>query len=1341
MKKTLATSVLIFQLICINSQWSSELLILNGFYNLPDTTYLKCPFAGKDTSGYTGLDYSIEQIDTNHALVMDWKLRAYDTLGGVTGCFYVCDDPAGYYDFSNFEFIEFSERVLSMSTNPGAVEFQFVLCDGGGKTNEPWDDSEIWISSHQILDGQGWWTIRFIDLTGESGDCWNSTYMGRSNNGDLDLDSIRAWGLLFSISGNYFEQENDTAEGSFAVDEIFLLNMYYIPQAQSDWIEINSAEPVEIDILGNDLDEDGDLDPSSVIITQAPQYGRILSVNPGNGVVTYHARQYGEDWFLYSVSDSGGHQSVEAGVYIMVPWEANIPVTYPDIQTIDENQPIDIYVTSNDDFNILRNSSLTIHTDPLHGHITQIDTIGPFIQYTPDPGFAGRDSFEYVIADTNGHFSFPCNVDLYIGSSYSSFDRIFLNESEPFYAANAAGWIDIDNDNFPDLYSANWETQNTAYINQVDSSFSVLSIDTATYHIWTSRTVNAGDYDNDGFTDLFSLRRGTNRDKLLYRNKGDGSFEKITSGAIVEEIDTSAAASSWIDFNNDGFLDMFILRALKSPVLYLNDGHGSFTKQTNVIDANWPYNSRSFAWADYDLDGDQDIYIANWEEPGCLYQNNGNGTFSRVENAPALEAYRSNGCLWGDLDDDGYPDLMVTNNWNAPCLFRNRNLEGKGFEYVWFNFEMEVPRFNDGTDVSMIDIDNDGDLDVYVSFQNRFNNDLYLNPGNGQVELHEWTVGNIVSGDDNSAGHCWADYNRDGFLDLFVCAWWGDKSCLYRNQPNGNHWINIKLKGDVSNASAIGAKVRIAATIKGKRKWQTRVVDPKTGTHSSNSLNVHFGLGDAKVIDTILVDWPSGYKHILRGVPADQFLEIEEIPAEMAFHVKTNGSIEGGVTSLGSQAFYAPSTGDQVYRFDEQGNVIYTLKVNGNVKSSTTLTPDHTLYITSTDNNLYSFNANGVTNYGWPVAMGSEVTASVAVDISGNIYVGTENGIYQAICKEGRILWSYQVGEPVHASSVISASNRLYVINKAGRVYAFDLDSIDPGQVQYSWIYDLGEEVTSSPALDSASNIYITTLGGSLFKLNDLGSSAQVDWSFGTGIPVESSPILYDGRVIFGCLNGFIYAVDESTGTTSWTFNMKAPVKSTGAAGSGIIYFGSIYGDLAGLSSDDGSEVFRYYYDGSGINCPLLLQGDKLYYGTENGSIISLVVSGNKKSGISDQATSNNWPTFQGNNMRTGNLRDISTGTLQENLTGQGPVISHLANNPNPFREITEISFLLTIPSDLEITIFDGKGILIDRVEKQSYPTGYHAVKWNASQHPPGFYYYRVSNGEKSVTGKMSVIK
>jgi hypothetical protein len=302
-----------------------------------------------------------------------------------------------------------------------------------------------------------------------------------------------------------------------------------------------------------------------------------------------------------------------------------------------------------------------------------------------------------------------------------------------------------------------------------------------------------GDFDNDGWPDLFVpvIANGTH---LLYRNLGGGRFARVTTGSIAA--DGEANSGKWVDYNNDGHLDLFVV-------------HGLNPGKTNA-----------------------------------LHRNNGDGTFTAMPGdivGPIVtDVGMYAGSSWGDYDNDGHLDLMVTNNDRNP---------GGG------------PNF------------------------------LYHNNGDGSfTRIRSGSPGNDAGA---ASTFCtWADYDEDGFLDLFVArsVFVEFTNLLYRNNGNSNHWLKVKLTGTVSNRQAIGAKVRVKATIRGKTFWQMREVSSGPA-FSQTPLTAHFGLGDAATVDTLRIEWPSGFVQEFRNVPARQTLSVTEPP-------RLSASVNSGIPVL-----------------------------------------------------------------------------------------------------------------------------------------------------------------------------------------------------------------------------------------------------------------------------------------------------------------------------------------------------------------------------------------------------------------------------------------------------------
>ena len=438
-----------------------------------------------------------------------------------------------------------------------------------------------------------------------------------------------------------------------------------------------------------------------------------------------------------------------------------------------------------------------------------------------------------------------------------------------------------------------------------------------------------GDYDNDGFVDLFVTDYRINAPNRLYHNNGDGTFTKVTTGVIVTDAGGASLGATWGDYDNDGDLDLFVANNIgTNNWLYRNDGSGSFTKILNDPIVNYNGYSHGVAWADYDNDGYLDMFVADYFSTrfNHLYRNNGDGTFTdESASTPSLEASSSLIGLWGDYNNDGMIDLFVANiSGENNSLYKNT---GNG------NFEKITTGaiVNDGGNsvgASWGDYDNDGYLDLFVSNAGEQNNFLYRN--NGDETFTKVMTGDIVNDGGHSHGSAWGDYDNDGDIDLFVAndsdtnnflysnngdgtftkltngitenqecsfgAAWADIDndldldlfVANRNMDGSNLFLNSRgrcqnkvclvLVGSNSNKSAIGAKIHLKANIYGQPTWQMREISSQTGggIGGQNDLKNLIGIGDASSIDSLIIEWPSGYKQVVTNATINDCTTIVE---------------------------------------------------------------------------------------------------------------------------------------------------------------------------------------------------------------------------------------------------------------------------------------------------------------------------------------------------------------------------------------------------------------------------------------------------------------------------------
>ena len=459
---------------------------------------------------------------------------------------------------------------------------------------------------------------------------------------------------------------------------------------------------------------------------------------------------------------------------------------------------------------------------------------------------------------------------------------------------------------------------NRLYHQKIDGTFEDVTEKAGLQGSGYGMGVAVGDYDNDGFEDLYVTAYGGNK---LYHNNGDGTFTDVTEKAGVGGSGWSTSAA-WVDLDGDGRLDLVVLRYLQwdfddiwcgehkegaraychpdafraiSPLVYHNDGNGHFTEVAQKAGLGQPGKGLGIALADYDRDGRVDIFIANDSMPEFLYHNKGDGTFEEVALSSGVavdgegHTYAGMGVDFADYNNDSLPDLVVTDLASQMYALYRNNGDGT---FIYDSYPSGLGRMtmaHSGWGVRFIDYDNDGwkdllinqghDLDtVEMNFPNlRYREPMLLVRNTGQkfVDVSAG-AGEIFKKVWVGRGMAIGDIDNDGRVDAVVTSNDGGLYVLHNETETQNHWLTLLLVGHKSNRDAIGAEVKISAG----KSTQMATVSTAGSYLSSSDKRVHFGLGGERSA-TVEIRWPSGIRQTIKNVAADQILRVDE-PADEA---------------------------------------------------------------------------------------------------------------------------------------------------------------------------------------------------------------------------------------------------------------------------------------------------------------------------------------------------------------------------------------------------------------------------------------------------------------------------
>jgi enediyne biosynthesis protein E4 len=492
-----------------------------------------------------------------------------------------------------------------------------------------------------------------------------------------------------------------------------------------------------------------------------------------------------------------------------------------------------------------------------------------------------------------------------------------------------AAFFDYDNDGWLDVFVANGDrledspgATSRLYKNNRDGTFTDVTEKAGLHHTGWASSVAVGDYNNDGFDDLFVTYWGQN---VLYRNNGNGTFTDVTIKAgLFHDGKRWGSGCSFLDYDRDGRLDLFVANYLEfdlqsvgkpgssstcnwkgvpvmcgprglppgTPALYRNNGDGTFTDvsaASGVLNAKGSY-MMTVVTADFNNDGWPDIYIACDSTPSFLLRNNRDGTFTDIglEAGVALNEDGNEqagmGVGIGDFNLDGNLDILKTHfSDDTSILYRNNGKEY--FDDVTVVSGLGVETRFVGWGAGIVDLDNDGYPDLFIATGSTYPEVaaklpayplktprvIFRNLGNGKFEELIDQGGPGITAPHCSRGCAFGDFDNDGDMDILVVNL-NEPPSLLRNDLSGSgHWLKVKLIGVKSNRGAVGA--RVIAHYAGK--MQAQEVLSQSSFYSASDSRLHFGLGVASIAD-LEIRWPSGATEMLKRVPADHLVVVKE---------------------------------------------------------------------------------------------------------------------------------------------------------------------------------------------------------------------------------------------------------------------------------------------------------------------------------------------------------------------------------------------------------------------------------------------------------------------------------